>query len=206
MRFVVIGAGGHSREVYDLLVNLGHDVVAFQDRAAGGTHPSNGAPVVARLDGVEFDAAAIAIGDARARREQYAAIAGSCEIPALVHPLASVSPLAKLGDGAQAMQFVTVSAGASIGTATILNVGCFVAHDSSVGDFVHVAPGCRVSGGCSVGEGTLLGANSVLLPEVSVGRGCIVGAGAVVTKDVPDGVVCVGAPARAVRVRDKGEW
>lgn len=206
MRFVVIGAGGHSREVFDLLVNLGHEVVAFLDHAVTGPHPSSDAPVVADVAGVDAEAAVIAIGDAGARREQYRAVEGSFAVPSLVHPLASVSPLAVIGAGSQVMQFVTVSAGTSIGTATILNVGCFVAHDARVGEFVHVAPGCRVSGGCTVGDGTLLGANSVLLPGVSVGRGCVIGAGAIVTRDMPDGVVCVGAPARVVREREDDAW
>jgi len=46
-----------------------------------------------------------------------------------------------------------------------------------------------------------IGANVVILPGVTIGRGAVIGAGAVVTKEVPPYAICVGNPARVLKVR-----
>jgi sugar O-acyltransferase (sialic acid O-acetyltransferase NeuD family) len=196
VRFVVVGAGGHSYELQDLVRSVGHEVVGFVDDHLDGPHSLLGLPVWSEMPDGGFDAVALAIGDNAARQARFLELESVHDLPTLAHPLSSVSPRADIGDGCQLMQYVTVSAGASTGVDCILNVGCFIAHSAAVGAHVHVAPGARVSGGCAIGDGALVGANAVLLPEVRVGEGCVVGAGAVVTRDVPSWTTCMGVPAR----------
>ncbi len=40
-----------------------------------------------------------------------------------------------------------------------------------------------------------------MLPGVTIGDGVVVGAGSVVTRDLPPGMVCLGTPAKPVKVR-----
>ena len=196
MRFAVIGAGGHSKEVADLVAACGHDVSGFVDEGYTGAHPTTGLPVVADANALEFDAVVFAIGDNRARSEWYESLSGRIHAPALIHPTAVISPSASLGEAVQAMQCVVVNAGARIGNDCILNVSCSIAHDCVVGAHTHLAPGARMGGGSSVGPGSLVGTNATIMPGVSVGRGCTVGAGAVVSHDLADGITAVGVPAR----------
>ena len=46
-----------------------------------------------------------------------------------------------------------------------------------------------------------IGRNVTLLSGVTIGRGCTIGAGAVVTKDMPPYTVCVGVPAKPVKLK-----
>lgn len=197
MRFLVIGAGGHSREAADLITACGYEVVGFHDDAVTGVHRPTGLPVVSDQHELPAEAATIAVGDPQARERLVERVSGEFLMPALVHPSACVSSFATVGDGTQVMQNVVVSSEARVGINVILNVGCFIAHDATVGDHTHIAPGVLMSGGSSVGRRCLIGAGAVLLPDVSVGSDCVVGAGAVVTTDVPDGGVVTGVPARA---------
>ena len=201
MRFGVVGAGGHSREVADLIESCGHEIACFQDDALEGAHSPTGIPIHRSLERCDVDAVTIAIGDCGSRAGKFAELTELHPMTVLQHPTATVSGYASIGDGSQVMQNVVVNSTARVGANVILNVGCFVAHDCRVGAHCHIAPGVLMSGGSSVGNRSFIGAGAVLLPGVRVGNDCIVGAGAVVTHDVADGQTVVGIPARAVGER-----
>jgi len=205
VRIAVIGAGGHSKEVADLIVACGHSLAGFQDDAMRGVHEPTGAPVVPDVVKIKFDGLTIAIGEVTARRRVHDSLAHADLLVSLAHPSASLSPYASIGRGVQTMQNVVVNAGAKVADNVILNVGCLVAHDSVVGAHCHIAPGVLLLGGCSVGEASFCGAGAVVLPGVRVGAGCTIGAGAVVTADVPDGATAVGVPARVIAVDDDAQ-
>lgn len=201
MRFAVYGAGGHSREVADLVDACGHSVAGFVDDQAVGEHRPTGLAVCSQLSELDYDAVTIGIGASGVRRKLYEGLSAENVFPVLVHPSASVSGYASMGAGTQVMQSVVVNSCASVGENVILNVGCFVAHDCVVGAHSHIAPGVLMSGGSCVGARCLIGAGAVLLPGVSVGDGATIGAGAVVTHDVAADETVVGVPARMIGER-----
>ena len=201
MRIAVYGAGGHSREVADLIDACGHSVVGFVDDQTAGAHRPTGLPIRGELAELEYDAITIAIGACDARARLHEVVSEDGQLPVLRHPSASVSAQATIGDGTQVMQNVVVNSCAAVGVNVILNVGCFIAHDCAVGAHSHIAPGVLMSGGSRVGERCFVGAGAVLLPGVCVGDGSTIGAGAVVTRDVAAGEVVVGVPARRMGER-----
>lgn len=196
MRFLIVGAGGFSREVADLVNDLGHEVTAFFDEEPHAVaHEPTGLPIVADTAGVGYDAVAVAIGDAAVRKRLFERFAGA-SLPVLAHPSAQVSPSAQVGAGTLIMHNAVVSAQADLGEGVIVNVGCYVAHDCRVGAFTHLAAGVNLGGGASVGEGCLCGTGSIVLPGVRVGSHAVLGAGAVVLHDLVNGAKAVGVPAR----------
>ncbi|MFY0596271.1 MAG: chloramphenicol acetyltransferase [Cognatishimia sp.] len=52
-----------------------------------------------------------------------------------------------------------------------------------------------------IGHDTWIGHNAMVKPEVTIGHGAIVAAGSIVTKDVAPYTIVVGAPAKAMRLR-----
>jgi acetyltransferase-like isoleucine patch superfamily enzyme len=61
--------------------------------------------------------------------------------------------------------------------------------------------GLRSTGGTSVEVGAWLGAQVSVLGGARVGSDSVVGTGAVVTKPLPAQSICIGVPARVVRMR-----
>jgi len=196
-RFVVVGAGGFALEVADLLMVLGHQVVAYFDEAGAARQPlAVPAPVTDVWPREGVDAAAIAVGDCAARARLYGLSAERYAVPTLVHPSASVSPSASLGNGTLVMQNVVVNAMSHIGADTLVNVGCCVAHGCRVGAHSHLGPSTNVGGGSDIGERVFCGTGATVLPGMRIGEGATLGAGAVAVHDVPPGQTWVGVPAR----------
>ena len=114
----------------------------------------------------------------------------------IIHPAASVSRFASIGEGTVVQRGVNVSANSKIGDFCKLNTGCNVMHDNAIGDYATIAPNAVLLGYVSVGELSYIGANSTILPKISIGELSIVGAGAVVTQSVQPNLVVAGVPAK----------
>lgn len=215
-RVVIIGAGGHAREVAEIL--------RHRERECGGPavvgfvvdDPENHAAEVGRLpvlgdwswfDGADADGAAVvcAVGlpQLRKRLAERAAARG-LPFANAVSPLAYVSGDAKLGEGVMIFPHCFASADSSLGDHAVLNVGATVGHDSRVGRYCTLGPGARLAGNVSIGEGCYLGINSSVIERVTIGEWATVGGGACVTRNLCGNVTAVGLPARVVKTREKG--
>ena len=116
----------------------------------------------------------------------------------IIHPLATISPTAQIGEGSVIQKGVNVSANTRVGAFCRLNTHCNVTHDVVVGDFTTIAPDAVLLGYVTVGEGCYVGANSTVLPNCFIGNEVTIGAGAVVTKNLEPSITVVGVPAKSL--------
>jgi sugar O-acyltransferase (sialic acid O-acetyltransferase NeuD family) len=200
---VVIGAGGHGREVVSIALAAGRRVVGVLDDGSpdldaladlGVTHLG---PVdwLRSVDTCPSFVAGLGYPVPRRSVAQFAEVAGT--VPAVViHPAANVGADVQLDPGVIIWPQVGVTTRVRIGRHSHLNVGCSVSHDSRLGDFVTVGPGARVCGSVVLEDDVWLGAGATIIQGVRVGAGAVVGAGSVVLHDVPPGSTVVGVPAR----------
>jgi sugar O-acyltransferase (sialic acid O-acetyltransferase NeuD family) len=208
---VIVGAGGHGREVLDVVeaLNRGESrfrLLGFLDDE-GGDRPlleSRGARVLGphtELAGLDASyVVGIGSGEARRRVDAFATAAGR-EAAVLVHPAASVGAAVRLGPGTVLWPGARITTDVELGRHVHLNLNATVSHDCRLGDYVTLSPGAQVSGAVTLGEGVLLGAGAVVIQGATVGPRTVVGAGAVVLSDLPPDVVAVGVPARVLERR-----
>lgn len=198
-RVLIIGSGGHAKVAADIALEMGHEVVGFLDDAP----ERRGANVlgfsvlgeIAEWERFPADAIALGIGANTARHRLM------LDLPTLpwltlIHPRATVSRFAQIGEGAMLAFGSCVGPDSIIGRGAIVNTCASVDHDCRVHDFAHVAVGATLAGAVTVEEGALIGAGCSTRPGVRVGAWAAVGAGAAIVRDIPPGVTAVGVPAR----------
>lgn len=194
---MLLGTGGHSKVVLELLRQKAIRVVAVVDRVVDGT-TAFGLPRIHEKDIVTLHKPgsvqlANGVGSipgstnrwdvaARMRRDGY-------YFPCLVHPSSTVASDVSLDEGVQIMAAAVLQPGVRAGKDTIINTGAVVDHDCVLGANCHLAPGVTLSGDVEISNDVHIGTGATILQGVTVGSHSIVAAGSVIHRDIPRGVI-----------------
>jgi len=205
MNIVIIGNGGHSKVVKDIITsnqNL-HIVGYLDDKFEKNVIEDEMfyGPISAyqflidKFNELKF---IIAIGHNQTRKQ----IANKINLEeslykTLVHPSAIISPSARIGKGTVVMANTVINSDAVIGAHVIVNTGSIIEHGSKVNDFAHISPNATLTGCVQLGEGVHIGAGATLIPNVEVGNWSTIGAGATVINSIPSNITAVGIPAKS---------
>lgn len=141
MNLLIIGAGSFSTEIEELARLCGYNDIAFLDDNPDKAlaHPVIGTMEDIGKDRSSYDNAIVALGNNQ-NRLHYHTILEECgyNIPVLIHPMAYVSPDAKLSPGCIVRTFAVVGRYAELGKAVILNIGAKVDHHCVIGEGSHL--------------------------------------------------------------------
>ena len=192
-RTFIVGAGGHGRVILDVLRAAGlADGVCFVDDEPSrwGTEVDGAAVAGPRSVLRHGDRVYLGVGDNIARwRLAHDLAARGCRFPTLVSPTATVSPRARIDDGAVVLHRAVVQAGARIERFAVINTGAIVEHDGIVREAAQLAPGVSTGGNVTIGRGALVGIGAAVNRGVAVGAWSLISPGMSVIHDVPEGVV-----------------
>lgn len=202
---VIIGAGGHGRELLDIVEAVNRTAVAFDFLGFLDDGPIDHARLERRgscvLGGVEhlarIDAQyliGVGLPETRRRIDAYASSLPRAAA-SVVHPSASLGADVSMGPGTVLAAGARVTTNVRLGRHVHLNVNATVSHDCVVGDYVIVNPGASVCGNVVLGDDVIVGTGAVVIQGVTIGSGTTIGAGAAVVRDLPPGVTAVGVPA-----------
>ncbi len=206
---VIVGSGGHGREVLDVVEALNRSGLVFEflgflDDADGDQEALSrrSVKVIGRVDDlgrirVRY---VVGIGAPSVRRHiDSVATSAGVEPATLIHPLASVGSDVELGPGAILAAGARITTNVRTGRHVHLNVSATVAHDCRLGNYVSLSPGSHLSGSVTLEDGAFLGTGAVVRPGCTIGADAVVGAGAVVVHDVAPGTTVAGVPATTIK-------
>ena len=219
-QIIIIGAGGHGKEVCAYLddwVRQGAKVqlVGFIDEEKP-KGPFGGSTILGDLSDLKTMLRIpetvfhymTAVGDNEGRKrlvERIEAIrAENLHAWTFCHPSAYVGQEIQIGEGTCLAPGSLVTASVSLGKHCIVNVKASLSHDCVIGDFANINPGAVICGNVQIGEGCFIGAGAKVIEKVSIGEWAVIGAGAVVTENIPPHVTAVGIPARVIKRHPMG--
>jgi sugar O-acyltransferase (sialic acid O-acetyltransferase NeuD family) len=198
---LIVGAGGHGREVLDVVEACGLEFSGFVDDGEPALEPLHRRGV-AILGGVGYLASylgetILGIGDSTTRRTVGEELDGTVSwARAVVHPLASIGSDVRLDEGSVVAAGARLTTHISVGHHCYVGPNATIGHDAMLASYVTVLPGATVSGAVELQQGATVGTGANIRQGISVGEGAVVGAGAVVVDDVAPGLTVVGVPAR----------
>lgn len=213
-KIIILGTGGTSRDILDIIFDINasvrsapYECIGFlDDDLTKHGEVINGIEVVgtlskaSKLKDVWF-VNGIGSPESFFKKEE---IIKKSELPidkfvALIHPTASVSKTAVIGNDSVIFQNVVISANSRIGNHVVILPNSIISHDDIIEDYTCVATGVCISGKAHVGKSCYLGANCTLKEDIIVGDHSLVGMGSVVLSDISTNSVFVGNPAKFLR-------
>lgn len=207
-KIIVIGAGGHSREVISTVESEGkYEIVGLvDDKILDKNEKILGYDVIGNFGALSklykegIKKVVLAIGDNTDRRRLFEmAEQLNFEVINAIHPSAKLARHLEIGKGVVICIGAILSPCAKIGNNTIINVGAIIGHENIIGNHVHISSGANLAGRITVKDGAFVGIGSTIKETVTIGKNAIVGAGAVVLDDVQDDTIVVGLPARPIK-------
>ena len=215
-QLIIIGAGGHAREVLDVVESINDSSPQFEvlgfvvDPEYGSAGAVvNDIPILGGIDVLAKYSKTVlvtcAVGPSHIRfRLVRRAEAMGCSFATLVHPSAMITRRVSLGQGVVITAGCLLTNQILIGDHVHLNLACTIGHDAVLEPFVSLAQGVHVSGHVHIGTGSCVGTGVSIIQNVTIGCWSVVGAGSTVIRDVPANTTVVGVPARVIKERSEG--
>jgi sugar O-acyltransferase (sialic acid O-acetyltransferase NeuD family) len=207
-RVVLVGAGGFGRETAGLIASLvGVEAIGFLDddpllqgKTLAGLEVLG---ALDRLDSMPEASVVVTLGNPRdpAIRQRIVERLG---LPVgryrtLIHPLATVGPDVRIGEGTVVHAGSVFTQGIEIGRHVAAMPNVVLTHDDRVGDFVTFGAGVMLAGGVAVEDSAYIGSGATVREGCRIGLGATIGMGSVVLSDVPPGETWAGVPAQRIR-------
>jgi sugar O-acyltransferase (sialic acid O-acetyltransferase NeuD family) len=200
MNISIIGAGGHSKVIIDIIRELGnYNIVGIYDDNKTGYF--SGIKIIGKIadivDNKKSEYFIIGIGNDKIRKkiaEEYHQLKWAT----LIHPKTIISKTAIIKEGSVVCAGAIIQTEVEVGKQCIINTNCSIDHESIISDYCSICPSSTICGQVKVGESSFIGANSTVIQTINIGNYCIIGAGSVVIHNIPNNSKVVGNPARII--------
>lgn len=187
MKKVLIGNGGHAREV---MAQMEVNLLRFVDDQYVDEHT---------LPLSQFDPkkhiAMVAVADSRDRYDIIQRLPKETQFFTFIHPTALLMEDIEIGEGSFIGAYSILTTNIKIGKHAILNRGNHIGHDCQIGNYFSAMPGAIVSGNVKIYDLVYMGNNSSIREKLSIHSLTTIGMNSAVVKHIEESGVYVGCPA-----------
>jgi sugar O-acyltransferase (sialic acid O-acetyltransferase NeuD family) len=116
----------------------------------------------------------------------------------VIHPKASISPMASIGKNVLLMAGVVVTSNAVISDHVCILPNSVIHHDSIIGEWTLIGSNVAIAGHVSVGANCYIGSGSNIINGIQIGDNSLLGLGTNLIKSIPANSKVVGNPAKSI--------
>ena len=191
MKKVLIGNGGHAREV---MAQMGVNLLRFVD----DQYVDNDTLPLSQFDPTKH-VAMVAVADSRDRYDIVQRLPKETQFFTFIHPTALLMKDVEIGEGSFIGAYSILTTNIKTGKHTILNRGNHIGHDCEIGDYFSAMPGAIVSGNVKIYDCVYMGSNSSIREKLSIHSLCTIGMNAAVVRNIEDNGTYVGVPVKKIK-------
>jgi len=192
MKKVLIGAGGHAREIIAQMgVTL--DMYVDDDYVTSETKS---------LSSLNFNDCLlmVAIGDSHKREQIVKRLPKNANYFSFIHPTALIlNKNIDIGEGSFIGAYSVLTTDIKIGKHSLLNRFNQIGHDCEIGDFLSMMPGSIISGNCKIGKCFYIGNNSSIREKIEIKDYITIGLNSGVVNNLTESGIYVGSPSRIIK-------
>ena len=160
MKKVLIGNGGHAREV---MAQMGVNLLRFVD----DQYVDNNTLPLSQFDPTKY-VAMVAIANSKDRYDITQRLPKETQFFTFIHPTALLMDDIEIGEGSFIGAYSILTTNIKLGKHTILNRGNHIGHDCRIGDYFSAMPGSIVSGNVTIHDLVYMGNNSSIREKLSI--------------------------------------
>lgn len=191
MKKVLIGNGGHAREV---MAQMGIKLECFVDEE----YVDNETSPLSKFD-PNIHIAMIVVANSKDRYDIAQRLPKETKFFSFIHPTALIMNNVEIGDGSFIGAYSILTTNIKIGKHTILNRSNHIGHDCIIGDYFSAMPGAIVSGNVIISDIVYMGNNSSIRERLSIHSSSTIGMNSAVVKNISEPGVYVGVPAKKIK-------
>jgi sugar O-acyltransferase (sialic acid O-acetyltransferase NeuD family) len=193
---VILGAGGHTRTLINILELVSIPIKGVYDEVIRSKGEQIlGYSVLPLSELPENTTVIISKGDVEGKLKYSSLYSDRILQENLIHPKANIESTL-LGMANQISSNCYITPTATLGSHNVIYSGTMVEHESIIGNHNIITVNVSICGRSKIGNNCFIGAGAVVLPNISICDHVIIGAGAVVTKDIVSPGTYIGIPAK----------
>jgi sugar O-acyltransferase (sialic acid O-acetyltransferase NeuD family) len=191
MKKVLIGNGGHAREV---MSQMGVRLLRFVDEeyVDDDTLPlSQFRP--------EKHIAMVAVADSKDRYDIVQRLPKETQFFTFIHPTALLLDDVEIGEGSFIGAYSILTTNIRIGKHAILNRGNHIGHDCIIDDYFSAMPNAVVGGNVIIKDRVYMGSCSNIREKINICSDVTIGMNSAVVKNIEKSGIYIGVPSKKIR-------
>jgi sugar O-acyltransferase (sialic acid O-acetyltransferase NeuD family) len=188
MKKVLIGNGGHAREV---MAQMGVNLPRFVD----DEYADNDTLPLSQFDPTKH-VVMVAVADSKDRYDIVQRLPKETQFFSFIHPTALLLDNVEIGEGSFVGAYSILTTNIRIGKHSILNRGNHIGHDCIVDDYFSAMPNAVVGGNVVIRNRVYMGSCSNIREKISICSDVTIGMNSAVVKNIEKSGIYIGVPSK----------